>query len=149
MTNEQLLLRRLITHNDNCIYAAASIKGNRFYFITDSNNVIYDYGKITSYDQYIISHSFSHMVEVKPTMFTAMMRMAMITKAIRLMDIMMQVMTEMVMIRKVLTPMVMTERVIRQMVIMMLVMTKLVMTVMVGIKKDIIEMVINPVIITF
>ena len=49
-TNEQLLLRRLITHNDNCIYAAASIKGNRFYFITDSNNVIYDYGKITSYD---------------------------------------------------------------------------------------------------
>ena len=50
MTNEQLLLRRLITHNDNCIYAAASIKGNRFYFITDSNNVIYDYGKITSYD---------------------------------------------------------------------------------------------------
>ena len=50
LTNEQLLLRRLITHNDNCIYAAASIKGNRFYFITDSNNVIYDYGKITSYD---------------------------------------------------------------------------------------------------
>lgn len=26
------------------------IKGNFFYFITDSNNVIYDYGKITSYD---------------------------------------------------------------------------------------------------
>lgn len=35
-------------YNDNYMYTDLGIKGNQFYFITDSNNVIYNYGTRTN-----------------------------------------------------------------------------------------------------